>query len=112
MEIIENVVKLLPLTLCWWHFLFSTEKGSRDIISETLIFTILINSNYNYSIIVATLPDPTVLPPSLTMIRYLMHFIVYFTLFILHIMFHISHHLYHYQDEGCQCVANIFKHIT
>ena len=61
----ESVAKLLPSTLCWWHYLFLQKKGSRDIISETLIFTVLINSNFNYSIIVATLPDPTVLPPSL-----------------------------------------------
>ena len=44
-------------------FLFSTEKGFQRIISETLIFTVLINNN-NYSMIVATLPEPTVLPPS------------------------------------------------
>ena len=61
--IIHGGAKLLPSILCWWHFIFSTEKGFQRTISETLIFTVLINNN-NYSMIVATLPEPTVRPPS------------------------------------------------
>ena len=52
------VIVLTPFTPLFTYF--GTKKGFREI-SETLKITVL---NNNYSMIVATAPEPTVLPPS------------------------------------------------